>query len=86
MDESTSTKADVIAAALAANPDAHPLVMVGDREHDVHGAQVHGIETIGVTWGYAATGELVAAGVSELVDTPSELAGAVLRRLVAATA
>lgn len=86
VDESTSTKADVIAAALAANPDAHPLVMVGDREHDVHGAQVHGIETIGVTWGYAATGELVAAGVAELVDTPSELTGAVLRRLVAATA
>ncbi|WP_315098152.1 HAD hydrolase-like protein [uncultured Cellulomonas sp.] len=86
LDESTSTKADVIAAALAANPGASPLVMVGDREHDVHGATENGIRTIGVTWGYAAPGELLAAGAAELVDTPSELTTAVLRRLVVATA
>jgi phosphoglycolate phosphatase len=86
LDESTSTKADVVAAALAANPDAEPLVMVGDREHDVHGARSNGIDTIGVTWGYAAPGELVAAGAAELVGTPAELTAAVLRRLVVATA
>jgi phosphoglycolate phosphatase len=85
-DESTSSKALVIAAALAAHPDAVPLVMVGDREHDVHGAREHGIDTIGVTWGYAADGELVAAGATELVDAPAELAAAVLRKLVVATA
>lgn len=82
LDEATSTKAQVIAAALAANPDAGPVLMVGDREHDVHGARAHGIDTVGVTWGYAAPGELVAAGAAELVDAPSELAPVILRRLV----
>jgi phosphoglycolate phosphatase len=86
LDEATSTKAQVIAEALAANPDAEPLVMVGDREHDVHGAREHGIDTLGVTWGYAAPGELAAAGVAELVDTPAALAAAVLRRRVATSA
>ena len=86
IDESISTKALVIAAALAAHPDAEPLVMVGDREHDVHGARAHGIDTVGVTWGYAAPGELVTAGAAELVDTPAELVDAVLRRVAARAA
>ena len=86
LDEATSNKAQVIAAALAAHADAAPVLMVGDREHDVHGARAHGIDTIGVTWGYAAPGELVSAGASELVDSPAELTTAVLRRLVPATA
>jgi phosphoglycolate phosphatase len=86
LDEATSTKAQVIAAALAAHPDAEAVLMVGDREHDVHGAREHGIDTVGVTWGYAAPGELAAAGAVELVDAPGELARAVLRRLVPAAA
>ncbi|MET0788091.1 MAG: HAD hydrolase-like protein [Cellulomonas sp.] len=86
LDEAASTKAQVIGAALAANPDADALVMVGDREHDVHGAHEHGLPTIGVTWGYAAESELVDAGADELVDTPAELAAAILRRVAAVAA
>ncbi len=86
LDEATSTKAQVIAGALAANAGSPPLVMVGDREHDVHGAAEHGLDTIGVAWGYAADGELVAAGVAELVDTPEQLTAAVLRRLARTSA
>ena len=86
LDESTSTKAQVIASALAANPDAGPVLKVGDREHDVHGARAHGIDTIGVTWGYAAPGELASAGAVEQVDSPAELTAAILRRLVPAAA
>jgi len=82
LDEATSTKAQVIAAALAVHGDAGPALMVGDREHDVLGARVHGIDTVGVTWGYAAPGELVSAGAAELVDSPAGLAAAVRRRLV----
>jgi phosphoglycolate phosphatase len=55
--------------------------MVGDREHDAVGAAVHGIATIGVAWGYALPGELDEAGVVEVVDTPGELAAAVLGAL-----
>jgi phosphoglycolate phosphatase len=84
LDEATSTKADVIAKALASLGRAGvsaPVLMVGDREHDVHGAAEHGIRCLGVTWGYAAPGELAAAGAVALVDDVGQLARAVLTRL-----
>lgn len=85
LDESTSTKADVIEHALTelglprpGSPDAGPVLMVGDREHDVHGAAVHAVSCLGVTWGYAADGELERAGAVALVDHVDDLAVAVL--------
>lgn len=85
LDEGTSTKADVIAKALAnlgrSADDAARTLMVGDREHDVHGAAEHGIACLGVTWGYAGPGELERAGAVALVLDVAELAGAVLARL-----
>ncbi|WP_277207977.1 HAD hydrolase-like protein [Isoptericola croceus] len=87
-DEAASTKADVIAKALATlgrhspvTPADGPVLMVGDREHDVHGAAAHGIDCLGVSWGYAAPGELEAAGAVGLLDDVAGLAGAVLARL-----
>jgi phosphoglycolate phosphatase len=46
---------------LGLDPAADPVVMVGDRRHDVEGAAEHGIPTIGVAWGYAGDGELSGA-------------------------
>ena len=83
LDES-GTKADVIARALAAEPHAPSpatTLMVGDREHDVHGARAHGIDCVGVTWGYAAPGELAAAGAVAVVETVGELRRTVLARV-----
>lgn len=62
-----------VAHALALGADAGQIVMVGDREHDVHAAAHHGIPTIGVAWGYAAPGELDAAGVVAIATTPAQL-------------
>jgi phosphoglycolate phosphatase len=62
-----------LAHAVALGADVGQVVMVGDREHDVHAAAHHGIPTIGVTWGYAAPGELEAAGVAAIATTPAEL-------------
>ncbi|MEU2202547.1 HAD hydrolase-like protein [Isoptericola sp. NPDC019482] len=88
LDEGTSTKATVIAKALATlgrtspvDPADGPAVMVGDREHDVHGAAEHGIPCVGATWGYAAPGELTEAGAVALVDDVADLTDAVLSRL-----
>ena len=68
----------------AAEPEpATSALMVGDREHDVHGARENGLDCVGVTWGYAAPGELAAAGALEIVETPAHLLRTVLRRLVA---
>jgi phosphoglycolate phosphatase len=53
-------------------PVVDPVVMVGDRVHDVEGAAEHGLPTIGVAWGYAEPGELadaliVVADIDELL-------------------
>ena len=56
LDGVRSTKADVVAhalAQLAPLPDAS--LMVGDRAHDVEGAAAHGIDTVVVDWGYGAS-------------------------------
>lgn len=76
-------KTEIIAAALAeasaaAAPGVAPgaridAVMVGDRHQDVHGAGSNGIDCIGVAWGFAAEGELAAAGVSAVVQSADEL-------------
>lgn len=49
------------------------MVMVGDREHDVYGARAHGIDTIGVLWGYGSEEELRGAGAVSIADTPTAL-------------
>ena len=59
--------------AADALPFGASVVMVGDREHDVHGARVHGIETIGVLWGYGDADELLGAGAVILCASPGEL-------------
>jgi phosphoglycolate phosphatase len=54
------------------DPARDPVVLVGDRRHDVEGAAAHGVPTIGVTWGYAEPGEL--AGARAIVSDLDELA------------
>ena len=74
------TKAQVIDHALRelgiwGHPDMGDMViMVGDRDHDVHGAMHHGIACIGVTWGYGSIEELLRAGAIALAETPAEVA------------
>ncbi|MCG2803400.1 MAG: HAD hydrolase-like protein [Cellulomonas sp.] len=85
-----STKAGVIAHALAELGSRVPtdgrVLMVGDREHDVRGAAAHGIGCLGVAWGDAAPGELVAAGALTVVPQVADLTAEVLARLTAADA
>ena len=50
-------------------------VLVGDTKYDVEGAKKCGIPCIGVRWGYAAEGELEAAGTAAIVETPGEVLG-----------
>ncbi len=69
------TKAEVIGHALhELDIEAgHHVVMVGDRDHDVHGAQVHGIDSVGVLWGYGGESELTLAGATALAATPADV-------------
>lgn len=61
-DEVLKTKADVIRHALetlGASPDQ--VLMIGDRHHDLEGASACGVDSVGVTYGYAEPHELDAA-------------------------
>lgn len=72
-------KAEVIAhtleevAALGHRVDPQVVLMIGDRRHDVVGAREHGIDCVGVLWGFGNRDELVSAGAVAIVERPSDL-------------
>lgn len=53
-------------------------LMVGDRRHDISGAHAVGMRGLGVLWGYGTRDELETAGANQLVESPADLARAVL--------
>lgn len=76
------TKADVIARALSTHGwGGGPALMVGDRVYDVVGAREHGIDTLGVSWGYPNAGELEEAGAVRVIDAVADLAATALALL-----
>jgi phosphoglycolate phosphatase len=79
LEGSRASKTKVIAHVLAntgLDPTTQRLIMVGDRRHDVEGAASHGIDTIGVLWGYGDHAELANAGARVIVANPVELTAA----------
>jgi phosphoglycolate phosphatase len=53
--------------------DGGHVMMVGDRDHDVHGALHNGMPCVGVTWGYGSATELLTAGAFALADHPADV-------------
>ncbi len=56
-------------------------VMVGDRHFDINGAKFFGIESVGVTYGFAKDNELAEAGATYIVDTVAQLQELLLDKL-----
>lgn len=75
MDEVRVKKSEVIGYTLesAGVTDKSQVVMVGDREHDVYGAEENGIDTIGVLFGYGSLKELKQAGAWKIAGSVEEL-------------
>ena len=73
------TKSEVIGHALEQLelPAGDHVVMIGDRDHDVEGAHDHGIDCIGVAWGFGSPDELAGAGAAAIVHHPADVAAAV---------
>ena len=68
LDGSRTTKVEVIRHALSQLGIApEEAVMIGDRRHDIEGARAAGLDSIAVSWGYAAPGELEAAHPGHIV-------------------
>ena len=72
-DGSISTKEEVIAHLLGRVGDPGQCLMVGDTTFDVIGAKAHGIETIGVSWGYGKVADMEKAGAKAIAHTMDEL-------------
>ena len=70
LEEKRVKKADVIRYVLEENhiTDLDQVVMIGDRKHDVLGAQEAGIDSIGVLYGYGSREELKEAGADVLAE------------------
>ncbi len=76
-DETRSAKADVVRYALGlldeAGADISNVVLIGDRIHDIEGAEAHGLASILVGWGYGTDAERAKANAS--AATPAALRG-----------
>ena len=77
MDEKLSAKKDIIGEALrrmGKSPGDRDVLMVGDRMHDVEGAKLCGLDSLGVYTGFAPEGELEEAGATYVFHTIKEMA------------
>jgi len=78
LDGTRGKKEEVVEEALhqlvpTGRGDYDACVMVGDRRFDVEGAIAHGIDSIGVTYGYGGKEELQRAGATYLADSVQKL-------------
>lgn len=75
MDGSRGEKADVIAYALqiAGVADVSEAIMVGDRKYDILGAKEHGLDSIGVLFGFGDRDELNDAGATYIAETVEDI-------------
>lgn len=73
MDTSRTNKDAVIAYLLSECGAQDNAIMVGDTAFDVLGAKVHGIPTVGVSWGYGTVEDMEKAGAAAIVHTMDEL-------------
>lgn len=75
LDGTRAKKAAVIAYALE-QAGIHPnetTVMIGDRSHDIIGANENRIRSIGVLYGFGTYEELSAAGANKVIESPLEI-------------
>ena len=75
MDETRSKKADVIEYTLKQLnvTDKSNVVMVGDRHHDIDGANQNCLDSIGVLFGYGDREELETAGATYIAKTVNDI-------------
>lgn len=76
MDGNRLTKEDVISYALQKcklQPGDPSVIMVGDRKHDIIGAKVYHLSSVGVLYGFGDMEELKSAGADYLFYTIDDL-------------
>ncbi len=81
-DGSLNYKKDIIAEVLklAKIKDTGSAIMIGDRRHDIEGAKICGLQSVGVLYGFAENDELQKAGADYIASSPQEVADLILNR------
>ena len=74
LDGTRSAKADLISHILKTEElDATEAVVIGDRKHDLIGANANNVASIGVLWGYGDRAELQSQKPIGIAEQPSEI-------------
>lgn len=74
LDGTRSAKAELIAHILEEERlVADEVVMIGDRKHDLIGANANGVAGIGVLWGYGSREELAAEKPILIAERPAQI-------------
>ncbi len=86
LDGTREDKRDLLAHLLAHHGfDARQAVMIGDRGADMIAARHHGVNALGVLWGYGTRDELSAAGAQMFCDRPIDIPDALASAVRAPT-
>ena len=73
MDETLNKKEDIIRYIIEEKQyPKERILMVGDRNHDIKGAVLNGVEALGVLYGYGSYEELKNAGCRHFANTVEE--------------
>ena len=75
IDKKRDKKREVLEYALESigSPDKSTCIMVGDRVYDAEGAQIVGIDSLGVLYGHGSRDEILGAGFNYIVNNPTEI-------------
>jgi phosphoglycolate phosphatase len=58
--------------------DKSRCILIGDRKYDAEGANIYGIDSIGVLWGHGSREEIEASGFTYIAKDTKEVDGIVL--------
>ena len=80
-DGTRTAKAEVIEYALesADISDKSACIMIGDREHDIIGANKTGLDSIGVLYGYGNKDELQSAGATFIAENVTDIVKLIIK-------
>ncbi len=80
-DGTRTAKAEVIEYALesADISDKSACIMIGDREHDIIGANKTGLDSIGVLYGFGSKDELQSAGATFIAENVTDIVKLIIK-------
>ena len=80
-DGTRTAKAEVIEYALESTDisDKSACIMIGDREHDIIGANKTGLDSIGVLYGFGSKDELQSAGATFIAENVTDIVELIMK-------